>query len=158
MFYRSPNISELPPLTADLKTRQNKKWKEAVLDGLESIASIQYEENLNRFQDFYDMYDGTLSHTELKEMAPQYEGLSDLLDDAEIPTNVRHWDRIGRIVNSLVGKLLDFQDKFHVTEVGHTAENDFLEHKNKEIRQLFTEAIEAKIKMQNFSKVRYKNF
>lgn len=147
MFYRSPNISELPPLTVDLKTRQNKKWKEAVLDGLESIASIQYEENLNRFQDFYDMYDGTLSHTELKEIAPQYEGLSDLLDDAEIPTNVRHWDRIGRIVNSLVGKLLDFQDKFHVTEVGHTAENDFLEHKNKEIRQLFTEAIEAKIKI-----------
>lgn len=147
MFFRAPNITNLPPLTVDLKTRQNKKWKEAVLDGLESIASAQYEENLARFQDFYEMYDGTLSHTELKELAPQYEELSNLLDNAEIPTNVRHWDRLGRIINSLVGKLLDFQDKFHVTESGVVAENDFLEHKNEQIRDLFKEAIDVKVKI-----------
>lgn len=147
MYYKKPSIAELPPLTVDLKTRQNKRWKEAVLDGLESLASSQYEENLARFQDFYEMCDGTLSHTELKELAPQYEELSDLLNDAEIPSYVRHWDRIGRIVNALVGKLLDFQDKFHVTEAGMVAENDFLEHKNEQIRGLFTEVIETKVKI-----------
>ena len=147
MFYRSAHISELPPLTVDLKTRKNKKWKEAVLDGLESIAVAQYEDNLNRFQDFYEMYDGTLSHTELKELAPQYEELSDLLNDAEIPTYVRHWDKIGRIINSLVGKLLDFQDKFHVQEMGVVAKNEFLEFKNEQIRELFTQAIENKVKL-----------
>lgn len=147
MFFRSPNTINFPPLTVDLKTRQNKKWKEAVLDALENAGAYFYEENLARFQDFYEMYDGTLSHTELKELAPQYEELSNLLDDAEIPTNVRHWDRLGRIINSLVGKLLDFQDKFHVTEAGVVAENDFLEYKNQQLRDLFKEAIDAKVKV-----------
>lgn len=147
MIYGTPTLTELPPLAVDLKTRESKKYKEAVLDALESIASFQYEENLARFQDFYEMYDGTLSHTELKELAPQYEELSDLLNDAEIPTYVRHWDRIGRIINSLVGKRLDFQDKFFVTELGGVAENDFLEHKNEQIRELFKETIDAKIKI-----------
>jgi hypothetical protein len=147
MFFRSPNTINFPPLTVDLKTRENKKWKEAALDALENAGAYFYEENLARFQDFYEMFDGTLSHTELKELAPQYEELSNLLDDAEIPTNVRHWDRLGRIINSLVGKLLDFQDKFHVTEAGAVAENDFLEHKNEQLRDLFKESIDAKVKI-----------
>lgn len=145
--YASTLGNELPPLRFDKKTRRNKKYREAVMDSFERIGLEQVRFNIENFDDFYRMYDGTLSHKELKMLAPQYEVMNDLLNKAELPPNVRHWDIIGGVINILVGKLIQMQDKFHVTDVGEPAESDLMEEYNKQLQSLLKEMIENKVKV-----------
>ena len=125
---------ELPPLiNVPYKKLISKDYKKAVLDALEIEAHKQYFENLDKFQDFYDMYDGTLSSREIREYVPGFDKAFDLLEAIDMPTYLRHFDILGAIINALVGKFLAFQAKFHVTESGEVAENEFLDFKNQEI-------------------------
>lgn len=138
---------ELPPLIMDKTTMNNKKYREAVMDAFERIGLEQVKWNIQEFDDFYKMYDGTLSYKELKMMSPQFEGLSDLLEQAELPTHVGHKDILGGVVNILVGKLIQMQDKFHATDVGEVAESDFMSFKDNLIREDLQSVIDNKIKM-----------
>lgn len=145
--YTSTLNSELPPLIFDKKSRGKQKYTEAVMDAFERIGLEQVRWNIEQFDDFYKMCDGTLSHKELKMMAPQYEALSDLLAQAEIPANVTHWDIIGGVINTLVGKLIQMQDKFHATDTGEPAESDFMDNRNSEVRKTLEQVIQNKLKI-----------
>src|SRR5690606_3297145 len=65
----------------------------------------------------------------------------------DMPTYLRHFDILGAIINALVGKFLAFQDKFHVTESGEVAENEFLDFKNQEISKMASEIISNAVKL-----------
>lgn len=141
-------INELPPLiNVPYKKLTSKDYKKAVLDALESDGHKQYHYNIQKYQDFYDMYDGTLSAREMREYVPGFDKAFDLLGAMDMPTFLRHFDILGAIINALVGKFLAFQDKFHVVETGEVSENEFLDFKNKEITKIASEVISNAVKL-----------
>lgn len=143
---------DLPSLMLNSKTINNKKFRQSVMDSFERIGLQSLRYNISNFDDFYRMYDGTLSKKELKLMMPQYEVINDLLNQAELPNEVVHHDIIGGVINTLAGKLSQMQDKFHVTDTGEVAESDFLEDKNNQIRESLKEIYETKVKL-HFAKI-----
>lgn len=124
----------LPPTTVNKKTKEGKKWQKAMLDSLEHLGITQLRENLE-FVDLYRMVEGDMSYKELAEVLPQLDGIQDLLDGVGIPTFLKHYDLIGIIVKAIVGKYIDFQDKFHITDTGEIAQNDFLRFKDEELQK-----------------------
>jgi hypothetical protein len=132
----------LPPMTLPRSTKKGDKWKRAVMDSFEHIGLKQLHENLSFF-DNYRMVEGKITFQELSDVAPQLSKLDDLLANAEVPTTLRHYDITSIILNTIVDKYVDFQDKFHVTDSGEVAKNDFLRFKDEQIQ----EALNALIKV-----------
>lgn len=124
----------IPPTTVSRKVKNSDKWKRAMLDSFEHVALIQFKENL-KFWDYYRMVEGKMSYQELKEAVPQMESLQAVLDGVGVPTFLKHYDLIGKIVRALVGKLQDVQDKFNIIDVGEVAQNEILRYKNQQFWQ-----------------------
>jgi len=144
-WYDNINSSTyLPPIAVKKSVRESKKWKKAMLDGLERIAIEQFDEN-QKFVDYYRMVDGEMSFQELKEAIPQLSDTQDLLDGVGIPSFLKHYDLIGIIVNALVGILIDQKEIFHVIDTGEVAESEYIREKTKKLRELITEKIQAGI-------------
>lgn len=143
------NISKtdvLPPLHVPKKTKESKEWQQAILDSFEHIGIKQLNENLS-FWDYYRMVDGKMAYQELREVIPHLDSFQDLLDGVGIPTFLRHYDIIGIIINALVNKYAEMQDKFHIVDVGEVAENEFLRFRNEEIQKVIQETIENEIQI-----------
>lgn len=138
---------QLPTLIFNSKTKDNTKYKEAVMDAFESIGIEQVRYNIEEYDDLYKMCDGTLTSKELKVLAPQYEALGDLLTKAELPSSVTHWDILGGVINTFVGKLIQNTDRFSVTDSGQIAENDFLRQQNENIRDILRQTIDVNVRM-----------
>lgn len=147
LFSNSGVRCELPPLTLSKKDKSKKKWKQAVMDAFESIAREQIIEN-SAYNDFYRMCDGDMSLSELKDVAP---GLSDnyaeALADFDIPSYLKHYDIIGILINTLVGKWEDFKNNHYVTDVGEVAQNDYLRFRDEEFKKLMSQTIDNAIKL-----------
>ncbi len=134
----------LPPMHVDKKTKDSDKWQQAVMDSFEALATRQFKENME-FYDYYRMVDNDISYQELSEVIPQLSDLEELLDGVGIPTHIKHYDLIGLIIRAIVGKYIDIQNKFHVTDTGEVAENEFLRFKNEEINKVIQGVIENKV-------------
>ena len=134
----------LPPMHLPKSKKQTKKWKQAVLDSFENIGVRQIRENLE-FYDYYRMVDNEISYQELSEVVPQLEDLEDLLDGVGIPTFIKHYDLMGLIIRAIVGKYIDLQEKYHVTDLGEVAENEFLRFKNDEVNNLIQQIIDNRV-------------
>lgn len=144
-FVDSLNRSDiLPPMTVPKKVKDKDKWKKAVMDSFEHIALKQLHENL-KFYDNYRMVDGDLTFQELSEVAPHLSNLQDLLSGAGVPTFLKHHDITSIIVNTIVDKYVDFQDKFHVTDTGEVAKSEFLRYRDEEMKKLLNEIIKNTI-------------
>lgn len=130
----------LPPMTLPRKVKEKDTWKKAVMDSFEHIGLVQLQENLSFF-DNYRMVDGKLTFQELSEVAPQMANLQDLLSGVGVPTFLKHYDITSIIVNTIVDKYVDFQDKFHVTDTGEIAQNEYLAHRDEELKKLISEVI-----------------
>ena len=113
----------LPPLHLPRKVKKSEKWKKAVMDAFENIALKQLHENLSFF-DNYRVVSSKMTYQELSEVLPHLNGLQDLLDGVGIPSMLKHHDITSIVVNTIVDKYVDFQDKFHVTDIGEIAENE----------------------------------
>jgi len=123
----------LPPLHVKKSVKKSKQWIMSVMDSFEHIGLQQFRENM-KFWDYYRMVDGKMSYQELKEVIPHLDDLQQLLDGVGIPTFLKHYDILGTIINQLVGKYIDMQDKFHIADIGELAENEFLRFKNEQIQ------------------------
>lgn len=142
------DVMEMPPrIGISSAKRKSKEYRKSILDALERIGFEQYIDNLEKFQDYYDMYDGTLSRRELREMIHLPEDVFTELDNAGIPSWIRHYDFIGSLINALVGKFIDMKEKFNVIEQGEEIENDFLEFRKNEIENIATEVIDNAVKI-----------
>jgi hypothetical protein len=131
----------LPPMTLPKKVKEKDEWKKSVMDSFEYIGLRQLHENLTFFDNFR-MVDGKLTFQELSDVVPHLSSLEDLLSGAGIPTFLRHYDITSIIVNTITDKYIDLQDKFHVTDTGEVAQNEFLRFKDEEIRKLIAEIID----------------
>lgn len=136
----------LPPTNVRKNVRESKDWQMAMMDGFERIAQDQFVENL-KFTNFYRMVEGKMSYQELSEVIPHLDNLQDILNGVGIPTFLKHYDLIGVIVNLLVGKYIDIQDKFHVTDTGEIATNEFLRNKSQEVQELLTKLMENEVQI-----------
>lgn len=142
-IYKSDN---LPPMTVPKKVKESKAWQMSVLDAFENEAIRQFKDNL-QFIDLYRMVDGKLSYQELSEVSPHMKDIQSLLDGVGVPSFLRHYDIIGIVVNALVGYYGSMQPKFHVTDTGEVAKNEFLRHKDKEIQEKIIALMENEIQM-----------
>lgn len=140
-LYKSDN---LPPMTVPKKVKKSKKWQRAVLDGFEHEAIQQFQDNL-QFIDLYRMVDGKLSYQELSEVAPHMKDIQSLLDGVGVPSFLRHYDIIGVIINAIVGYYSSMQPKFHITDTGEVAENEFLRHQNKRMNEILKKVIQNEV-------------
>lgn len=136
----------LPPLKVKKKVRESKDWQQAVMDSFEHIGLTQFNENL-KFYDYYRMVDGKMSYQELSDAVPHLKDMEDLLDGVGIPTFLKHYDIIGTLVNALVGKLIDMQDKYHVVDTSEVAQNEYLRQRNKEIQDHLKQVIDNEVQM-----------
>ena len=73
--------------------------------------------------------------------------IQSLLDGVGVPSFLRHYDIIGIVVNALVGYYNSMQPKFHVTDTGEIAENEFLRFKNNELQKMLKGVLENTINM-----------
>jgi len=136
----------LPSLHERKKVKEKDKWKKAVLDSFEYIAFEQFRENM-AFWDYYRMVDGQIAFQELSEVIPHLRGIQDLLDGVGVPTFLKHYDILGVIMNALIGKYIDLQDKFHVVDTGEVAESEYLRYKNEEIQTYLKNVIKNEVDM-----------
>jgi hypothetical protein len=117
-----------------------------MLDAFEHIGMTQFNENVE-FVDYYRMVEGDLAYQELAEVIPQMDNVQDLLDGVGIPAFMKHYDIIGILINAIVGKYIDYQDKFHITDTGEVADNEFLRFKSDELNGHLTNILENHINM-----------
>jgi hypothetical protein len=136
----------LPPLTVKKSVKQTEKWKIAVLDSFEHIGKMQFEENF-KFWDYYRMVNGEMSYQELRQVLPQLRSINDLLDGAEIPAFLQHYDVLGAIIRDIVGKYVDMQDKFHVIDNSEVAQNEYMRMKDEEIQRGLMDIIQSNIEL-----------
>lgn len=134
----------LPPTNVPLKVKNSDKWQRAMLDSFEHIAKTQFVENL-KYNDFYRMVEDKMSFQELKDVIPHLEGIQDILNGVEIPAFLKHWDILGTLINDIVGRYRDFQDKFYIRDLGDIAENEYQEHKRNQIISEIDKQIERKV-------------
>lgn len=138
--------SILPPLHVSKKVKESDEWQKAMMDSFEHIGTQQLQENLS-FNDLYRMIDGKMAYQELREVIPHLDSMADLMDGAGIPTFLKHYDIIGIIINALVNKYAEMQDKFHVTDTGEIAQNEFLRFKTEEIQKTIKQVIDNEVKI-----------
>lgn len=114
--YSTP-IDSLPSqmLTYKEKVRSKKKWVRDCIDSLETLGRRQYYDNL-RFLENYQMLNGQfIAHHYFEEEGYQ-DMITALTREFELPSNLRHYDIIGKMVNNLTERLAEFPDIFRVQE------------------------------------------
>lgn len=136
----------LPPMTVAKSVKESKEWQMAVMDSFEHIGITQFQEN-TKFWDYYRMVEGKMSYQELKEVVPHLSCVQDLLDDVGIPSFLKHYDILGSIVNQLVGRYIEFQEKFHVIDTGEVAQNEFQRFKDRTIQEALVKLIDNEVNM-----------
>ena len=114
------------------------------MDALERIGLKQFKEN-TRFADYFRMCEGKVSYIELSELVPQLREVSNLLDDFELPTTIRHYDILGIIINYLRSVISEGKDKFHATNIDEIAANEYQRTKTELVHKYVNEQINNEI-------------
>lgn len=136
----------LPPLQEKRSVKNSEKWQKAVMDAFEQIGREQFFENA-KYWDIYRMLEGKMSYQELREAIPSFKNLNGLLDDAEIPANLKHWDLIGPAERDIVSKFIDAMDKFFITDMGEVAESEYLRYFNDKLMTDINKRLELEMKL-----------
>lgn len=92
-----------------------KKWAKDCVDAFEQIGRRQLFGNL-RFLENYQMVNGKFIPHHYYEEEGYKDMISLLSQEFEIPSTLRHYDIIGKVVNNLTEKLSEFPDVFRVEE------------------------------------------
>ena len=115
--------SSLPPQALPLH-KKTPKWGEGCMDRLEEIGLQQMKYN-SRFNELYSMVEGNLAYTDYEAPPDSLKNITDMMETAEIPSYVRHFDVLGQIANHLSGKYNDVKNKFRVDFLDPIATNEF---------------------------------
>ena len=105
--------SQMKPISE--KFANKKKWAKECVDAFERIGRIHYYDN-RRFLENYQMINGQFIMSHYMQNEGYKDWLSALSNEFEIPTTLRHYDIIGKVLNNLTEKLADFPDVFRVEE------------------------------------------
>ena len=125
--YTSP-LTAVPSQMKSLvqKFAKNKSWAKECVDAYEQVGRIQYYDNL-RFLENYRMINGQFIMSQYYDNSDYKDWLSMLSSEFEVPSTLRHYDIIGKVLNNLTEKLYEFPDIFRVEEVYEEDEtNEFV--------------------------------
>ncbi len=98
------------------KIRNKKEWAKQCVDTCEKLGRKQYLDNL-RFSENYRMLNGEFIAHHYFEQEGYKDWLSALTAEFDIPSTLRHYDIIGKVINNLTEKLTEFPDVFRVEEL-----------------------------------------
>jgi hypothetical protein len=116
-----PTTTPLDPLPSQMlsykdKVKNKKKWGRACVDSLEQLGMRQFYDNL-RFIENYQMVNGKFMPHHYIEEEGYTDMITQLTREFDIPSTLRHYDIIGKLINNLTEKLAEFPDVFRVEEL-----------------------------------------
>ena len=131
--------SEYESLPNQMLTRnkKNDKWKKYVMDTLENIGLKQIREN-RVFADYRKMQQGRLVYSDFDETQTDLRGIAAARQTQKLPTFLKHYDLIGRIINLLAGEFNKQKDSINIVSTDIFSTSEYLREKDSKIRK-FTE-------------------
>ena len=103
---------------------KNDNWKELCLDRLESISTSQLVDN-EPLNDFYKMVNAEMIYSDYG-LDGFSKGVINLMNEAEMPTNAKHYDFLGVIVNQACSDWITSKAGMHIDNTDEFSQNDFL--------------------------------
>lgn len=119
------------------KSKKNPKWQKYVMDTLENIGLKQIREN-RVFADYRKMIEGRLVYSDFDETQTDLRGVAAFRKEQRLPTFLKHYDLIGRIIKLLAGEFNKQKDTINIVSTDIFSKGEFLREKDSRIRK-FTE-------------------
>lgn len=119
------------------RSKKNSTWEKRVMDTLESIGLKQIREN-RVFADYRKMQQGRLVYSDFDETQTDLRGIAAARQEQKLPTFLKHYDLIGRIINLLAGEFNKQKDTINIVSTDIFSTSEFLREKDSKIRK-FTE-------------------
>ena len=117
----------LPPQMIPFSEKTD-DWKHACMDTLEQIGRSQYYYNLRLIEN-YEMIKGRFIFRHYIDDDGYSDMINQLTREFDIPSNLRHYDIISQVVNTMSGEWQTRPDNFRVKSYGERHDNDFLRAK-----------------------------
>lgn len=128
------------------KIKNNKKWGKDCVDSFENLGRRQYLDNL-RFSENYQMLNGKFIGHHYFEDEGYTDMITMLTKEFELPSTLRHYDIIGKVVNNLTEKLSEFPDIFRVEEFFEEDEtNEYVRTQTRLMHESIKASINAEIR------------
>lgn len=125
------------PMQMLSRSKKNDKWKRHVMDTLENIGLKQIREN-RVFADYRKMQQGRLVYSDFDETQTDLRGIQAIRQEQKLPTFLKHYDLIGRIINLLAGEFNKQKDTINIVSTDIFSTGEYLREKDSKIRK-FTE-------------------
>lgn len=119
------------------RSKKGDKFQRLVMDTLENIGLKQIREN-TVFADYRKMQQGRLVYSDFDETQTDLRGISAARQQQRLPTFLKHYDLIGRIINLLAGEFNKQKDTINIVSTDIFSTGEFLREKDSRIRA-FTE-------------------
>jgi hypothetical protein len=119
------------------RSKKNDKWQKHTMDTLENIGLKQIREN-RVFADYRKMQQGRLVYSDFDETQTDLKGIASVREGQKLPTFLKHYDLIGRIINLLAGEFNKQKDTINIVSTDIFSTGEFLREKDSRIRK-FTE-------------------
>ena len=133
----SSNNQDSLPMQMLPRSKKNEKWGKHTMDTLENIGLKQIREN-RVFADYRKMQQGRLVHSDFDETQTDLKGIASIREGQKLPTFLKHYDLIGRIINLLAGEFNKQKDTINIVSTDIFSTGEFLREKDSKIRK-FTE-------------------
>ena len=133
----SSEYDTLPTQTLP-RSKKNSKWKRLVMDTLENIGLRQIREN-RVFADYRKMQQGRLVYSDFDETQTDLRGISAFRAEEKLPTFLKHYDLIGRIINLLAGEFNKQRDTLNIISTDIFSTGEFLLEKDSQMRKFSEE-------------------
>lgn len=136
------NSSALPP-QAIPDSKKTPKWIEGNLDRLEQIGIRQLHKNIE-FVDYYKMIRGEMVLSDYG-LSDKTQEFVDLVNEVQLPTNVRHYDFLGMIVNQIVGEYGKFKDTYIIDTRDPFSQNEYTRDKTEKVKSYATQLFDLEL-------------
>lgn len=134
--FNSGDYSALPMQMLP-RSKKGVKWQKSVMDTLETIGLRQIHQNRS-FADYRKMQQGRLVYADFDETQSDLTGIAAHRQQEKLPTFLKHYDLIGRIINLLAGEFNKQKDTINIVSTDLFSTGEFLREKDSKIRK-FTE-------------------
>lgn len=136
------NSSALPP-QAIPDSKKTPKWKESNLDRMEQIGIKQLHRNIE-FVDYYKMIRGEMVLSDYG-LSDKTQEFVDLVNEVQLPSNVRHYDFLGMIVNQIVGEYGKFKDNYIIDTRDPFSQNEYTRDKTQKVKEYTTKLFDLEL-------------
>lgn len=139
-------FSELPTQTLP-ESQKKLPWIKTCLDVLENIGVRQLNRNI-QFQDYYKMVNGDMVFSDYG-LPDLSRDIVNLRNEIDLPTNIKHYDFLGILLNQITGDYVDVKDSFRVDTIDPLSQSEFSRDKQQQVseytNQMFNLELEQRL-------------